>query len=192
MSNASIVGVIAGLLASLIAAQPLIAAPQATPPKPITAPKQVTAPKQGTVPAQLLDIVTRVPTASVTAGQRVTVTLRLTPGAGLHVYAPGVVGYKAIALTVSPQPGVVVGKTTFPTPESYYYAPLKETVAVYQKPFVVTQEFTIDTAPASRAALKGKASVVVEGSLAYQACDDKLCYPPRKVPVSWTVPLKAS
>jgi DsbC/DsbD-like thiol-disulfide interchange protein len=185
MSRALIAGSFALLFAGLLAAQQVTAAQQAA------APKQVTAPKQA-APDKLLDVVARVPTAGVTAGQRVTVTLRLTPGPGLHVYAPGVVGYKVIALTVSPQPGVLVGKTAYPTPESYYYAPLKETVLVYQKQFVVSQELTIDTAPASRAALKGKASLVVQGSLAYQACDDKLCYPPRKVPVSWTLPLKAS
>jgi DsbC/DsbD-like thiol-disulfide interchange protein len=131
----------------------------------------------------LLDVAAR-PPAAAAAGARITVALDLTPAPGIHVYAPGVVGYKPLALQIKPQAGVVVRGVTFPPSESYYYAPLKETVAVYQKPFSVVQELTLGTG------VKGVKAVTVQGTLSYQACDEKICYPPRQVPVTWQVPLK--
>jgi hypothetical protein len=32
--------------------------------------------------------------------------------------------------------------------------------------------------------------VVVAGVVSYQACDDKVCYPPESAPVAWTVMVK--
>jgi hypothetical protein len=33
-------------------------------------------------------------------------------------------------------------------------------------------------------------SLTVEATLEYQACDDKICFNPQSVPMSWTVALK--
>lgn len=138
----------------------------------------------------LLEVVARPPAAAVAAGERFAVALDLTPEPKIHVYAPEVTGYRPIGLEVRPQPGVIVRGITYPKSESYYYAPLKETVPVYQKPFTVSQELVLDASPAGRAALKGARVVTVQGTLRYQACDEKICYPPRQVPVSWQVPVK--
>ena len=140
----------------------------------------------------LLDVVARPPAAAVTPGERFTVALDLAPAAKIHVYAPEVVGYKPIAVKITPQPGVLVRAITYPKSESYYYAPLKETVAVYQQPFTVVQELVLDNSPAGRTARNGAKSVTVQGTLSYQACDDKICFPPRQVPVSWQIPVKES
>ena len=140
----------------------------------------------------LLDIVARPPATAVAAGDRFSVSLDLAPEPKIHVYAPDVVGYKPIALEVKPQPGLIVNGVTYPVSESYYYAPLKETVAVYQKPFRVVQELRLDGSAAGRAALKDAKALTVQGTLSYQACDDKICFPPRRVPVTWQVPVKES
>ena len=138
----------------------------------------------------LLDIASHVSAERVTAGERFSVTLALTPAAGIHVYAPDVVDYKPIVLTIKPQPGLVVREATYPSPEKYFYAPLKQTVDVYQKPFTVVQQLALDGSAAGRAALKGVSSVTVQGTLNYQACNEKICFPPRTVPVTWTVAIK--
>lgn len=140
----------------------------------------------------LLDVVARPPAATVAAGERFAVSLDLTPAPKIHVYAPDVVGYKPVALQIKPQPGVILRGITYPKSETYYYAPLKETVAVYQKPFTVVQELTLDGSAAGRAALQGATTVTVQGTLSYQACDDRICFPPRQVPVSWQVSVKES
>ena len=140
----------------------------------------------------LLQVASLVAPERVKVGERFTLTLRLTPAGKMHVYAPTVVNYKPIALTVRPQPGLIIRRLSYPPAEKYFYAPLKETVDVYQKPFEVKQELALDASPAGRAALKGVSTVSVQGTLSYQACDDKVCYPPRTVPMTWTVGIKES
>ena len=141
---------------------------------------------------RLLDVASHLSAERVKAGERFTVTLDLAPVPGMHVYAPTVVDYKPIAFAIRPQVGLVVGRITYPPAEKYFYAPLKQTIDVYQKPFQLTQELTLDASPAGRAALKGASSLTVQGTLSYQACDDKICFPPRTVPMTWTVAIKES
>jgi hypothetical protein len=123
-------------------------------------------------------------------GDPFTLTLDLTPTPRIHVYAPTVVNYKPIAFTVRPQPGLIVRVVSYPPAEKYFYAPLKETIDVYQKPFQIVQELALDGSPAGRRALKGVSTLTVQGTLSYQACDDKICFPPRTVPMTWTVAIK--
>lgn len=142
---------------------------------------------------QLLDVASKTPTTAVRSGERFTIALTLTPEPGLHVYSPEVAGgYKPIAVTIQPQPGLVVRGISFPPSEKYYFAPLKETVPVYQKPFTVIQELLLDPSAAGQAARKGQTSITIKGTLNFQACDEKLCFPPRTVPMTWTIPIKES
>lgn len=140
----------------------------------------------------LLDIASHLSTERAGAGDRFTVVLDLTPAPRMHVYAPTVVDYKPIAFRITPQPGLIVRGVTYPPAEQYFYAPLKQTIDVYQKPFRITQELAIDGSPAGRAALKGATTLTVKGTLSYQACDDKICFPPRTMPLTWTVAIKES
>jgi uncharacterized protein (DUF58 family) len=140
----------------------------------------------------LLEVSSQISADRVAVGERFTITLELTPAPKIHVYAPGVVGYKPIAFTVQPQRGLVIRGLSYPPSETYFYAPLKETVAVYQKPFRIVQELALDPSPSGRAALKETPTIVVRGTLIYQACNDRVCFPPRSVPMMWTVAVKES
>jgi len=124
-------------------------------------------------------------------GTHFSVVLDAKPAARVHVYAPGVTGYKPIVLTIQPQPGLIVREAQYPKSEDYYFAPLNEHVEVYQAPFRIVQDLMIDPSPAGQAALRGASSVTINGTLAYQACDDKICFNPQTVPLSWTVQLRA-
>jgi hypothetical protein len=42
----------------------------------------------------------------------------------------------------------------------------------------------------AQAALQGKTSITLNGSFDYQACDDRECFNPAAVPLSWTLALK--
>ena len=128
--------------------------------------------------------------AAVAPGQRVTLRIDVSPGPGMHVYAPGQQGYIPIALTLDETPDVrLVHPMTFPPAESYYFAPLKETVRVYAKPFRLLQDVTLALTPALRKRAAAGDTLRLTGSLEYQACDDKLCDRPQTVPVEWTVKL---
>ena len=138
----------------------------------------------------LLDIASHLSAERVKAGDSVTVVLDLAPARRMHVYAPTVVDYKPIAFAIKPQPGLIVHSPTYPPAEKYFYAPLKQTIDVYQKPFRITQELALDGSAAGRAALKGTTALTVQGTLTYQACDDTICFPPRTVPLTWTIGIK--
>ena len=123
-------------------------------------------------------------------GTRLSLVLDITPGENMHVYAPGVVGYRPIALTIDDQPGVLLRSAQYPQSEDYYFEPLDEHVQVYQSPFRIVQDIMIDPSREGQAALAGVTSLTVTGTLNYQACDDTICYNPQSVPLSWTVELR--
>ena len=126
----------------------------------------------------------------VAPGTHFSVVLDITPAVGVHVYAPGVAGYKPVALTIALQPGLVLRNAEFPKAEDYFFKPLNEHVPVYQRPFRIVQDLVLDPSPESQAALRGASSLTVKGTLNYQACDDTVCFNPQSVPLSWTVSLK--
>jgi len=113
------------------------------------------------------------------------------PGPRVHVYAPGVADYKAIALEVQPQPALIVRAPQFPKAEDYFFKPLSEHVAVYQRPFRIVQDLEIDPSPQAAAALKDRSDMTISGTLTYQACDDRVCFTPQAVPLTWTIGLRA-
>ena len=45
------------------------------------------------------------------------------------------------------------------------------------------------TTPEARKATTGMNELVINGRLEYQACDDKICYNPASLPLSWKVDL---
>jgi peroxiredoxin len=124
------------------------------------------------------------------SGTHFSVVLDVTPAAGVHVYAPGTTGYKPVALSLDPEPGLLLRDATYPASESYLFKPLNERVQVYQHPFRVVQDVTIDPSPQGTAALKDRSSVALHGTLSYQACDDRLCFTPQALPLSWTIALR--
>ena len=126
----------------------------------------------------------------VAVGNRFTIALDVTPKPGMHVYAPGAAAYRVITLSIAEQPAIRVLPIQYPPSEVYTFRPLNERVAVYQKPFRLLQELVVEGTPAAQAALRGQTTLMIAGTLDYQACDDKVCYNPISLPVSWQLPLR--
>ena len=126
----------------------------------------------------------------VAPGTQFSVVLDVRPARGVHVYAPGVTGYKAIGLSVQAQPGLLVRAAQYPKSEDYYFKPLNEHVQVYQQPFRIVQDVVVDASPQAEAALKNLTVLTIKGVLNYQACDDKTCFNPVSVPLTWTLGLR--
>jgi peroxiredoxin len=127
---------------------------------------------------------------TVAPGTHFSLVLDVRPAPGVHVYAPGVTGYKPIVLSVEAQTGVVTRSAQYPPSEDYHFKPLNEHVQVYQRPFRIVQDVLIDASPQGQTALKDVTTLTIKGVLAYQACDDKLCFTPQSVPLTWTVTLR--
>ena len=142
------------------------------------------------VASQHLDVVTYPSDAAVAPGNRFSVVAEITPHRGVHVYAPGAANYKVIDLRVLPAQYIRALQPAYPPSEEYFFKPLNERVPTYQKPFTITQEIILDGQASTRTALNNQTSLTIGGALSYQACDDRLCYDPVTLPLSWTVGLR--
>ena len=116
------------------------------------------------------------------AGAKLALFVDVTPKPGIHVYAPGSKDYIPITVKLNAQPEIKAGKVAYPKSEMMTFA--DEKVPVFQKPFRLTQDVTLDKSA------KPGSTVTVSGTVNYQACDDRVCYPPESAPVSWTVLVK--
>jgi len=123
-------------------------------------------------------------------GTHFSLVLDVTPAARVHVYAPGATGYIPVAITLQPQPGLVVRGARFPKAEDYFFEPLNEHVPVYQHPFRIVQDVMLDPSREAAARLKDMTSLTITGTFEYQACDDKVCFTPQSIPLSWTIGVK--
>jgi len=137
-----------------------------------------------------LDVTTYPSDAAVAPGNRFSLVLRIAPHAGMHVYAPGAANYRIVELKLLPDEYLRAQAPAYPPSEIYEFKPLKERVPTYQKPFTLVQELVLDGQASTRNALKDRTSLTIGGALTYQACDDRLCYDPVTLPLSWTVALK--
>ncbi len=142
------------------------------------------------ISAPHLDITSYVTDQVAAPGTRFSLVLDITPGPRVHVYAPAVTGYRPIALKIQPQPGLVVREAHFPQSEDYFFEPLNEHVQVFQRPFRIAQDVMIDPSREAAAVVRDLKTMKIAATLDYQACDDKICFNPESVPLSWTINLK--
>lgn len=136
-----------------------------------------------------LTVNTSISDAEVSAGEKISVTFDITPKRGMHVYAPGKHDYQVIAVKIDPQPWMKVAPTTYPPSEIYHFKELDEKVETYGKPFTLVQDVTVLKTAAAKKALAAS-PLKLSGTLQYQACDDKVCYAPTKIPVSFDLTVK--
>ena len=138
----------------------------------------------GTVEAKHLRVSASASNARVRSGQRISLVLDVQLAPGLHVYAPGVKSdYIAIDWSIKESTALVVRPASYPTPKLLHLAAINETAPVYEGAFRVVREVTIGRVPAG--------PLEVEGAFRYQACDEKLCYPPETVPVRWRIEVES-
>src|SRR5919108_5449660 len=119
------------------------------------------------------------PHANLTAGKPARVQLKFRVSEGFHINSnvPRSSYLIPTKLTLNAPAGITVGKVTYPpgTDMSFPFSP-DEKLNVY------SGEFTI-TAALSAARSTGPGQHKIQGELGYQACNDRACYPPKKLPV---------
>jgi hypothetical protein len=125
---------------------------------------------------------------TVVSGSRVTLTAEVELPPGVHVYSPGVAGYKPIQLVLHPSGGIEPAPAIYPASTILYLEAIKEQVPVFEGKFRITQDVTVTPSKAGdgiRAVLSAGKTVSIAGELQYQACDRTICYFPTSVPVRW-------
>jgi len=127
----------------------------------------------------------------VAPGNRVTLVAELTLPPDLHVYAPGVEGYKPVALELNSNPNATFQPASYPKSKVLLLPAIGEKVPVFEGKFRIAQDVVVsfdkDFSQAVAAGPASGTSLNVDGNLRYQACDSKICYPPASVPVSWQI-----
>jgi peroxiredoxin len=137
-----------------------------------------------------LDVRTYPSEAAIVPGNRFAIRFDVTPKPRMHVYAPGASGYRVVTVNITPQRFVRALPLTYPASQIYFFKPLNERVPVYEKPFTLVQELTLEGTAQAQAALAKEESLTVAGTLDYQACDEKFCFNPESLPLSWTLALR--
>lgn len=138
-------------------------------------------------PAPTLQHVTVVPAAAATtvgAGRSTTLWADVTPKPSIHVYAAGAVDFTPVGLVMTPNAMVTVGRPVYPKPDVATAQGSTGNVPAYAKPFRIALPVTV-----KGTAAPGQA-ITVAGVVNYQACDDRLCYPPSAAPVIWHLTVK--
>lgn len=136
-----------------------------------------------------LTVLTSISATEIAPGQKLSVSFDVTPKRNMHVYAPGKHDYQVIAVKLDAQPWMKIAPTIYPPSEIYHFKELDEKVETYGHPFKLVQDVTVlDTAAAKKALAAGP--VKLSGVLTYQACDDKVCYAPSKVPINFALTVK--
>lgn len=123
---------------------------------------------------------------AVAPGSRFSLAAQVELPQDVHVYAPGVKGYKPIQLELHPSPEVQLMPPTYPASKTLYLEAIREEVPVFEGKFRITSDAKISANPDFVKSLgtNGK-TITISGQLSYQACDKTICYPPTAVPVSW-------
>jgi peroxiredoxin Q/BCP len=137
-----------------------------------------------------LEVTTYLSDQVVAPGSLFSLVFDIRAKTGIHVYAPGATGYRVIGFTPEANPLLQPRPLSYPASEIYHFKPLDERVPVFQRRFVLTQTMALKATQEARAALAGVSSMTIKGTLDYQACDDRVCFNPRSLPVSHTVQIR--
>ena len=119
-------------------------------------------------------------------GGRITLAAEVQLPPDVHVYSPGVQGYKSIALVMDPTPAMEFTPVNYPRAKTLYLPAIKERVPVFEGKFRLTQDLKVSSVAdfSSSLGTDGK-TFTISGRLEYQACDSKICYLPTSAPIHW-------
>lgn len=124
----------------------------------------------------------------VVPGSRVTLAAVVTLPPDVHVYAPGVQGYKPIVLDLPSSQDAEFLPPTYPKPKVLYLPAIKERVPVFEGTLRIAADAKISAAPELMKSLGPNGRpVTISGQLHYQACDKTTCYLPTSIPVTWHI-----
>ena len=125
-----------------------------------------------------------VETAATKAGDTARVSLKVRLPANVHVQAhePRDPSLIPTVLTVEAPPGITVEAVTYPPPTELTQTGRRESLAVLGPEFVIDVRLSI-------AATVAAGELAVPAVLRYQACNDRVCFPPARAAVEWRLPV---
>ena len=133
----------------------------------------------GPPPAQLTPLTE---TDAVHAGAVAHLAVEVTLPAGLHTNSntPRDPMLIPINVAIEPQNGAKADEVVYPTPVDLQQAGSPQPLSVFTGDFVIGVALAIDSSVKP-------GDLPVKGTVHYQACDEKLCYAPKTLPIAWTL-----
>ncbi len=139
---------------------------------------------------EYLEVLTSATETTLYPGNPFTLFVDIKPQPGVHVYAPGVSEYQGVTVGIEEQPYLRVRGVQYPPAAALTIPFLDETVAVYDHPLRLSLDVALGTRIELQPVYDAGGTVEIKGSLALQACDDRVCFPPETIPLTWTFPVK--
>ncbi len=129
-----------------------------------------------------LDLVSYASDDVVTPGSIVTLVVEAALPDKVHVYAPEVTGgYRPVSFSIEENPYIEVHPAEYPEAEQLFLPAINETVPVYETKLRIVRDVAVAFS------LRELSELTIEGSFEYQACDDRVCYPPDTVPLRFNI-----
>ena len=121
-------------------------------------------------------------------GNRITLVIELELPEKMHVYAPGVQGYRPVSVTIPDMPYVRVHETAFPESDVMLLPAIGEAAPVFHDSVRILQDVTLS--PRLPGYDEPDASELsIPATFSYQACDDRVCYVPTQVELTFKLKL---
>jgi len=122
----------------------------------------------------------------VRGGQHIILSLEVRLKPGYHVYAPGVKeDYIPIQWNMAASDGWRSGSPAYPQSKRESVAGDPDLVPIYSNRFRITRELIFAPEPQLKPLAGSNGEISVKGTFRYQACTERLCFPPQDVPLEW-------
>ena len=136
--------------------------------------------------AKHLSVTTSATAAAIRPSLKLELSAQVTMDQRVHVYAPGVQGYIPVAFELKPSAAFQATETKMPEAKILRLEAIKESVPVFDGTFRLSRELVIADEKTVRPLLDQAGNLIIEGTLKYQACDDRQCFLPATVPLKWS------
>jgi DsbC/DsbD-like thiol-disulfide interchange protein len=138
-----------------------------------------------------LRIRTAVSDEIVSPGNRFTLFVDIDPLPGVHVYAPDVGGgYQGLALSVDPPAHVLAHEPIYPPAARLRLPWTGEALTGYARPVRVSVDISLGTRIDLAPVIEAGRGLRIPGTLRLQACDNRVCWAPETIALSWHVGLR--
>lgn len=119
--------------------------------------------------------------ASAPPGGTLTLRLEIRPDRNVRVFALGADDFTPVVLAIARPKQVKIGLPIYSIPDVQKNPGNKKKVPLYTGTFRIDHRVTLDEK------IKPGSTIEVMGMLTYQACDGRMVFPTRTVPVKWLV-----
>jgi len=123
----------------------------------------------------------------VRAGNHVALRIEVSLKPKMHVYAPGVQGSYIPVQWQMAEGAWKASPPQWPASKNIHLKVINETLPVYKDGFVVTRDVVLAQQKELATTAGAGKEMTLEGTFRYQACDDKVCYPPVNIPLKWNL-----